>query len=121
MNKEEIKHRERLKILENTMGTTFYKTGHLHSVISDAMENFIFSFEKIIKERKQISTTYEIIMVHKDDTKKKTQSLNLAMTSLKNEIIKGFYIVQGDDDFFEIELNDKGNSFINAWETKKRN
>ena len=40
MNKEAIEHRNRLKILENTMGTTFYETGHLHLAISDAMEEY---------------------------------------------------------------------------------
>ena len=40
MNKEAIEHRNRLKILENTMGTAFYETGHLHLAISDAMEEY---------------------------------------------------------------------------------
>ena len=40
MNKESIEHRNRLKILENTMGTAFYETGHLHLAISDAMEEY---------------------------------------------------------------------------------
>lgn len=40
MNKEAIEHRERLKVLENTMGTTYYETGHLHLAISDAMEEY---------------------------------------------------------------------------------
>ena len=40
MSKEAIGHRERLKVLENTMGTTYYEIGHLHLAISDAMEEY---------------------------------------------------------------------------------
>ena len=64
MNKEAIEHRNRLKILENTMGTTFYETGHLHLAITDAMEEYHKAKLKlldipIVSQQRELLLAYE--------------------------------------------------------------
>ena len=40
MNKEAKEHRERLKILEKSIGNYYYMIGNIHIGISDAMEEY---------------------------------------------------------------------------------
>jgi len=83
MNKETIEHKERLKVLERNMGTTYYETGHLHLAISDAMKEYHQDKLKLLGLH-NVSQQRELLLAYEEFTSykvlgKKTERISKQM------------------------------------------